>query len=249
MKNKTPAEVVSAFKKIFAQEGRKPLMYIQTDQGKEFENATFHKFLQGYKIKQFSVKSQFKASMVERLNRTIKSKMWRYFTHVGGPKKWLDVLPKLLISYNGSRHRMIGMAPRDVNAENEFELWKTQQEQQPLKRKKHNFKIGQYVRVTKAKGIFAKGYENAWTDEVFTISQILNMPASPVFTFKVADYEWMEIEGLFYTHELQRVTQPTMYRIKKVLRTKKMPNGEVNKLVKWVGYKQPTWTTAQLEKI
>ena len=95
-------------------------MYLQTDQGKEFENKTVHAFLQKHGIKQFSVKSQFKASIVERLNRTIKIKMYRYFTDIGN-YKWLDVLPKLIESYNASVHRMIGLAPKDVNKRNEFE--------------------------------------------------------------------------------------------------------------------------------
>ena len=106
-------------------------MYFQTDQGKEFENKTVHAFLAKHKIKQFSVKSQFKASLVERLNRTIKAKMWRYFTHVGN-NQWLNVLPKLITSYNASVHRMIGMAPQDVNKHNEFELWNAQEQQQKV---------------------------------------------------------------------------------------------------------------------
>ena len=80
MKNKTPQEVVRALKLVFRH--RKPL-YFQTDQGKEFENKTVHAFLAVHGIKQFSVKSQYKAAMVERWNRTLKKKMWRYSTHVG----------------------------------------------------------------------------------------------------------------------------------------------------------------------
>ena len=59
---------------------------MQTDQGKEFKNKIVHAFLQKHEIKQFSVKSQFKASIVARLDRTIKIKMYRYFTDVGNYK-------------------------------------------------------------------------------------------------------------------------------------------------------------------
>ena len=66
LKRKTPSEVVNALKSVFATSGRKPLMYLQTDQGKEFENKQVREFLQLHGITQFSVKSQFKASIVER---------------------------------------------------------------------------------------------------------------------------------------------------------------------------------------
>ena len=74
LKNKTPGEVVRALKLVFAT-GRKPLMYLQTDQGKEFENKEVHAFLGVHGIKQFAVKSQFKAALCERWNRTLKEKM------------------------------------------------------------------------------------------------------------------------------------------------------------------------------
>lgn len=245
--NKTPAEVVRALKLVF-KTGRKPLMYFQTDQGKEFENKTVHSFLGKYKIKQFSVKSQFKASVVERLNRTIKAKMWRYFTHVGN-NKWLDVLPKLITSYNASVHRMIGIAPKDVNKYNEFELWQAQQENNDQKfvKKSKWFKVGDYVRVSCAKKVFAKGYEKEWTDEIFMIKSVITRPASPV-TYKLQDYEETPIEGVFYHEEIQRVAKPKVFSVEKVLRTKTMSDGSKQHLVKWLGYKQPTWTTSNIEK-
>jgi hypothetical protein len=245
LKQKTPSEVVKALKSVFVQEGRKPLMYLQTDQGKEFENKHVHAFLQQHGIKQFAVKSQFKAAIVERWNRTIKAKMYRYFTHVGN-RKWLQVLPKLVKAYNASIHRSIGMAPQDVNKRNEFALWQTQQKE--MKKASKTLQFGDYVRVSKAKQVFAKGYETQWTEEVFTIAQVIKRPVSPV-TYKLQDYEGTLIDGVFYREEIQRVSKPEVYRVEKVLGTKKLPNGQVSRLVKWVGYKQPTWTTSDIVKI
>ena len=51
------------------------------------------------------------------------------------------------------------------------------------------------MRISKAKGIFAKGFEHGWNDKIFTKTQILAKPTSPVPTFKLADYEGIEIEG------------------------------------------------------
>ena len=91
-------------------DGRKPA-FIQTDQGTEFENAKVRAFLKTHGIEQFSVKSPYKAAMVERVNRTLKTRMWRYFTH-NGTRKWVDILQKLLRAYNHSHHRVLGRTPQ-----------------------------------------------------------------------------------------------------------------------------------------
>ena len=63
-----------------------------------------------------SENEDLKAAVVERFNRTLKTKMFRYFTHVN-TRRYLDVLDDLLHSYNNTHHRSIGMAPSEVNAE------------------------------------------------------------------------------------------------------------------------------------
>jgi hypothetical protein len=244
LKRKTPAEVVKALKIVFKK--RRPLMYLQTDQGKEFENKIVHKFLASHGIQQFSVKSQFKAAMVERWNRTLKCRMWRYFTHVGN-HKWVAVLPKLVEAYNSSLHRMIGMAPKNVNKKNEFELW-LEQQKEIHKPRKNVLKVGDYVRVSVAKKLFAKGYDNEWTEEIFTIKEVIKKVVSPV-TYRLQDCEKNVIEGVFYHEEVQRVDNPEIYKVEKVLRTKTLLNGQKTRLVKWLGYKQPTWTTSDIVKL
>src|SRR3981189_3263125 len=72
LKTNSPLHVKPAFELIFAK-GRKPFK-MQTDQGTEFESKTMQDFFASHKIKQFSVKPQFKAAIVERFNRTLKAK-------------------------------------------------------------------------------------------------------------------------------------------------------------------------------
>ena len=140
------------------------------------------------------------------------------------------------------------MAPQDVNKRNEFNLWQAQ-EDKPVKTAYHKpYKQGDYVRVSRAKQIFAKSYETQWTEEVFVIAQVNKRVGSPV-TYKLQDYEGTLIDGVFYHEEVQRVGKPQVYRVERVLRTKKLPNGQISRLVKWVGYKQPTWTTSDIVKI
>lgn len=80
LKSKHGEEVAAAFKDIFA-EGRIPKR-IQTDQGKEFENRHVRALFDDYGIELFSIKSAYKAALVERFNRTLKSRLWKYFTAI-----------------------------------------------------------------------------------------------------------------------------------------------------------------------
>ena len=83
IKNKSGKTITEAFKEII--EKRQPTK-IQTDKGKEFLNSEFLNYLKSKKIKLYTLESELKACVVERFNRTLKEKMWRYFTHVGKKK-------------------------------------------------------------------------------------------------------------------------------------------------------------------
>ena len=134
-------------------------MNLQTDEGREFDNRHVQRLLNRENIKFFTVKSQFKAAVCERFNRTLKTKMWRYFTRRGS-YRWIDVLPELMRSYNASIHRSIGMAPNDVTRQVQHELWVKQEAKGPQKvnnkEAKETFEVGDEVRLSKAKMVFAK---------------------------------------------------------------------------------------------
>jgi len=235
IKDKSGKEVKHAFQRIFAQEGRKP-QRLQTDAGREFDNRHVQRLLNRENIRFFTVKSQFKAAVVERLNRTLKAKMWRYFTRTGR-HRWVNVLPELIRAYNASVHRSIGMAPNNVTRDNEHELWTAQEERGPqkvtLREAKTRFVVGDHVRLSEAKQVFAKGYLPNWTEEIFTVSRVLN--TLPV-QYKVQDYREEEIEGSFYGEELQKVTKPDHYAIERVIRTRMIAGGRRQYFVKWFGY-------------
>jgi transposase InsO family protein len=79
IKNKNADEII----KSFDFKERKPVL-LQTNKGKEFINKKFQSFLKDNNITWFSTNSEFKASIVERFNRTLKTKLWKYFS---GSKK------------------------------------------------------------------------------------------------------------------------------------------------------------------
>ena len=122
LKNKTGPALVTAFKEIL-ESGRKP-QKIQTDEGTEFFNKHFKDLMKTEEIQLYNTYNETKASVVERVIRTLKTRMWRYFT-AKRTRRYIDVLQDLVDSYNKSKHRSIQKKPINVTQENEREVWHT----------------------------------------------------------------------------------------------------------------------------
>ena len=239
LKRKTSNEVIAALKSIFAEEGCKP-RYLQTDEGMEFESRAVRAYLQNEGVEQFSVKSQFKAALVERFNRTLKTRMWRAFTHRGN-YRWVDILQPMVDSYNRSKHRILSRRPIDVTKDNETRVWLHLygKVKKPKSQKKSKFKVGDRVRISKAKGLFEKGYKPNWSEEIFSVHSI-NRKYLPI-TYRLSDYREELIEGSFYAHELQLVDDTDeVYTIERVIRTRGK-GARKEYLVKWLGYDETGW--------
>ena len=95
---------------------------IQTNKGKKFFNSDFQAMMSRHGIQHLASKSEQKAAVVEQLNRTIKTRIWTYFSDPNTVRK-LDVIQDLVDAYNHSGHGFIGMAPADVQNTNENRLW------------------------------------------------------------------------------------------------------------------------------
>ncbi|XP_070552170.1 uncharacterized protein [Ptychodera flava] len=148
LKDKRGVTLVAAFEQIL-KTGRKPEK-LQTDQGKEFVNHLFQKFLKSEDIQFFTTGNKTKASVVERFNRTLKTKMWKYFTR-NNTLSYLSVLPQLMQSYNNTWHRSIKRKPASVNKTNEKEVWDTLYSDYEQKTVKFKFSVGEQVRISKTK--------------------------------------------------------------------------------------------------
>ena len=228
LKTKRGEEVAAAFKNIFA-EGRIPKR-IQTDQGKEFENRHVRELFSTHNIELFSVKSAYKAAMVERFNRTLKHKLWRYLTSTN-QKRWVDVLQDAVHSYNHSRHRILKRKPAEVTQNEVAAIREERQESRP--KGNDNVRVGDTVRISKVKSVFEKGYLPNWTEEIFTVADV-NRKYNPI-TYKLKDSNNEVIEGSFYHYEIQPVAEPDEYLVERVIRRQKRGR-EVWCLVKWYGY-------------
>ena len=155
LKTKQGQELVKAFQTILAS-GRKPSK-LETDQGTEFLNGVFQKFLRENNIDFFTVKSGLKASVVERFNRTFKNKMYKYFT-TKNTLTYINILPQLVKSYNSTYHRSIKMKPTQVTGANEAKVWDTLYGSDVQERVRFKFQVGDRVRIRKVKRMFEKSY-------------------------------------------------------------------------------------------
>ena len=162
LKDKTGKSVASALKTIF--EKRKPeKMWV--DKGKEFYNKDVKDLVTLY-----STENEEKASMVERWIRTMKEKMWKYFTEKS-TNVYIDVLPNLVREYNNTRHSSIKMTPVQASKkENKLRVWRNLYPEHLEIHDIHpKFSVRDKVRISKKKTTFEKGYTTRWTEEIFTI--------------------------------------------------------------------------------
>ena len=237
LKTKTGQELVKAFQTILSS-GRKPNK-LQTDHWKEFVNEHFQKFLRDKNIHFFTTNSGLKASVVERYNGTLKNKMYRYFT-AKNTLRYIDVLPKLVSSYNKTYHRSIKMAPIQVTKKNEAKVWDILYGEDKQKRVRYKFAVGDRVRISKVKRMFEKSYLPNFTEEIFTIYKRMTRRV-PVY--KLKDDAGEILERTFYEPELQKIVKnDDVYRVEKILRKRKR-NGVVEYLVKWKGYEDPKFNS------
>ena len=234
LKKKTGSAVAEALETIFS-EGRIP-QTLQTDQAKEFLNEPGQKLLKKEKVHFFTTFNvETKASIVERFNRTLKTRMWKYFTE-NNTRHFEDVLASLVHAYNHSFHRSIGRAPVEVTPENEEEVWQTLYGQKPRgKKKKVPPEPGDWVRIAKSRRTFKKGYLPNWTEELFSV--VRKVAGDPP-TYILQDYQGEVIKGGFYDQEIQKVDKvDSMYLVEAVLDEKPKPGGPGTLVyVKWTGY-------------
>ena len=229
LKNKSASSLVTALKGLLVNIAPTTL---QTDKGLEFLNRSVRRLLKEHGVHHFSTHNEeTKASIVERFNRTLKTRMWRYFTKYQ-TVRYIDALQDFVQSYNDTYHRSIGMAPSQVNATNQDEVWQRLYGHDGKGVPK--FKVDDRVRISKAKRRFEKGYMANWSEELFTIREV---HASDPPVYRLVDDLGEVLDGTFYEPELQKVlvSKDKLYRVESVLQRRKVGK-RTEALVKWYGY-------------
>ena len=105
--------------------------------------------------------------VAERFIRTLKSKIFKNMTAYS-KNVYFDALDDIVNEYNNRVHRTTKMKPIDVTDDSYAEY------NEDFNKKDPKFKVGDHVRISKYKNIFAKGYTPNWSEEVFVINKIKN---------------------------------------------------------------------------
>ena len=192
LKDKKGISIVREFDKIIKQPNRK-LNRIWVDQGGEFYNHVFKKWLSDNNTIKYSTFNEGKSVVAKRFIRTLKNKLYKHMTPTGKNISY-DVLDDIVNEYNNTKHNTIKMKPVDVE-DNKIVYIDEHNE------KDSRFKIGDRVRISKFKNVFAKGYTINWSTEIFTVNKI-NETVPYINNLKDLNDE--EVIGSLYDRELQK---------------------------------------------
>ena len=201
LKDKKGISIVKAFQIILKQSNSKPNK-IWVDKGFEFYNAYFKKWLRDNDTVMYLTHNEGNSVAAERFIRTLKSKIYKYMTSIS-KNVYIDKLDDIVDEYNNTYHTIIKMKPIDVKDNTYINTSK-----EINNNKDPKFKVGDRVRISKYKNIFAKWYMPNWSEEVFIIKKVKN---TIPWTYLINDLNGEEIIGTFYEKE---------FRIEKVIRRK-----------------------------
>ena len=192
LKDKKGISIVNAFNKIIKQSNRKPNK-IWVDQGGEFYDNVFKKWLSDNDIIMYSTYNEGKSVVAERFIRTLKNKLYKHMTATG-KNVYYDVLDDVVNKYNNTKHSTIKM--KSIDVKNNKRVYIDEHNE-----KDSRFKVGDTVRISKFKNIFAKGYTPNWRKEIFIVDKIND---TVLYTYNIKDLNDDEIIGSFYDRELQK---------------------------------------------
>ena len=192
LKDKKGISIVNAFNKTIKQSNRKPNK-IWVDQGGEFYNNVFEKWLSDNDINMYSTYNEGKLVVAERFIRTLKNKLYKHMTATD-KNVYYDVLDDVVNKYNNTKHSTIKMKPIDVK--NNKRVYIDEHNEKDSK-----FKVVDRVTISRYKNIFAKGYAPNWSSEIFIVDKIND---TVPYTYNLKDLNDEEIIGSFYDKKLQK---------------------------------------------
>ena len=235
MKTKRPAEMVLVLQRVFS-EGRKPT-YLRTDKGSEYLGLQVQRYLDMKRVHHFTAVNAIHASYAERVIRTLKGKLYRFFTK-NQSHKYIEHLDDIVDSYLDTVHSSISMRPVDITLQNQQEIYEKLYLPHQLKEAvtpvTYLFNVADKVRISIARTAFTKGYKATFTEEIFKIKYRTRTHPP---RYKLYDLLGESIAGTFYAAELEKVSHGAddYYKVEKVIRYRTR-NKQRQGLVRWQGY-------------
>jgi len=238
LKNKTAKVVLEEMKSIIKAVSPTKIAKIRSDKGSEFSNRWFKKYMKEQNIYFFTTNNPPKSNYVERVQRTLKEKLYRYMRHKR-TYRYIDNLQNIVDSYNATPHRALkGLSPNDIDKNNEADVWaQTYLKKSNNKIGKPIFRLkkGDLVRISFDRKPFQRAYQEQYTTEVFKVIGRILKQGIPMYT--LADMKGENIPALFYTSELQKVNKDenSLWFIERILK-KRIRNKKQQYLVEWQGF-------------
>lgn len=178
--------------------------------------------MKAYGIKQqfLLTTSLFKASNVEIFNRTLKTRMFRYFTYKGTDnyRRYIDVLDDIVSAYNNTEHSVTRMKPNEIKPEHVPFIYHNthRKHRKDVHVHMQHLQPGEYVRVIRKQNTFQQSFAEKWTKEIFIVAKVINK--KPYKLYKLKDLNDVELTGKFYDSELLRIHLPPN-KIIKIIKT------------------------------
>jgi transposase InsO family protein len=250
VRSKASKHVRAAMQQLFLMAAPRRPKRVQTDKGAEFHNAQVRKFLNDRGVELFSTNSDKKAAVVERFNRTLKSRIYKHFT-AWNTRRYINVLQDFVYSYNHSYHRTIGTRPVDVVTDEDCNtVWRRvyyDSKEAQLRRSDayptntdNIMNIGNRVRLSRWKGHFEKGYLPNWSREHYkvTAARQPRRGGFPRPVYKLKDMQNEDIEGACYPEELQNIppSAANVLEVEQVLRKRHDKHNNAETLVRFKGW-------------
>ena len=209
LKRKTGDLTADAMDKILQKSENPPVMLV-TDGGKEFFNSHFRKVAYSYNINHFRTPTttKWKASVAERANRTIKTRIQRWMTHTR-KKNWISVYKQIVENYNNTPHSSHKFAPLDVNSENRKTVYQRLYPNSSIT-VECCLKVGDKVRKIREKREHEKGYTPNWSEEIYEITRVFQR--NTICWYKLKDLTGNKLDGIWYFYQLNLVARHEDHR-------------------------------------
>lgn len=223
--SKQNVHVIQALKQVFRRIPRQEIpKSIQSDKGQEFLGHTVQNWVRDRGIKWFTTEDEnTKASICERLLRSLKLRMWKVFM-TRKSKEWPSILQDVLEGYNRTVHSSTLMSPNDAHTADRNIVQRVYNnlygpgnrldrglKQAVLKPTGERVRPLEHIRFKTTKDRFEKGYTPNYTKEIFKVNRVTGtMPQS--ITTRERTLGGQSIKGSFYRPEVQKVGDPDKRR-------------------------------------
>lgn len=216
LKDRKPGGIIQGLETFI--NGPLGISNIYWDKEGSFLSKRVQDFLKDVNISNYTTKSQVKAPGVERVIRTIRTAVQRFF-HANKTTRWLEFLPDFIASYNERKHSSTHVPPNE--ALNNPMLVLPQIKPRGIPTKEEDLPpIGSYVRLNRLRALFDKEASGTWTEEVFRV--VRHKTSSQIPLIYVEDLAGDPVQGGLYPQEYQQIKFDSRERqVERVLETRR----------------------------